>query len=262
METNSHRVQLDVFEGPLDLLLHLIKKDDLNIYDIPISHLLEQYTQYIELAKELDIDLAGEFLEMAAELAYIKSKMLLPEPQEEEEEGPDPRAELMKRLLEYQRFKMAGQSLLSRPLLGQDVFSRTPEESEEEAQEVWVEADTLSLVSAFHDILKRLPQEKVHEISHSRMGVAERILELTDLLRGKDRVSFEDLFQGGKSRSDLVVTFLAILEMAKQRLLRIAQEKVFCKIVVCPLFSADGNSEAGEMGGQNGNETTEPKIDS
>lgn len=247
----DYKVSLEVFEGPLDLLLHLIKKDDLNIYDIPISRLLDEYLQYIDLAKELDIDLAGEFLEMAAELALIKSRMLLPVSEEEEPEGPDPREELIRRLLEYQRYKMAAQSLISRPLLGQDVFVRPPMELEEgDQQDVWVEADTLSLVSAFHDILKRLPQEKVHEIRQPRMGVSERILELTDLLKGKERVSFEDLFQGEMTRSDLIVTFLAILEMGKQRLLRIVQERVFQKIVVCPLFSGESH----------GSESTGPEV--
>ena len=231
----EHKVSLEVFEGPLDLLLHLIKKDDLSVYDIPISRLLEQYLQYLQFADELDIDLAGEFVEMASELAYIKSKMLLPEPPVEEEEGPDPRAELVRRLLEYQRYKAAAQSLISRPLLGTDVFSR-PAEAPGEMGEVLMDADPLALISAFQDLLKRLPAEAVHEISRPRTGVAERILELTESLKGKDRILFEDLFDGERTRGDLVITFLAVLEMAKQRLLRLVQDKVFHHIVVCPMI--------------------------
>jgi segregation and condensation protein A len=235
------RVQLEIFEGPLDLLLHLIKKEDLDIYDIPISRLLDQYLEYLRLAQDLDIDLAGEFVEMASELAYIKSKMLLPEPPAEEEEGPDPRAELIRRLIEYQRYKAAAQSLISRPLLGTDVFARPAEEAEIADAEMTIEADTLSLISAFQDLLKRLPTDAVHEISRPRTGVSERILELTEILKEKQEVAFEDLFAGEKTRADLVVTFLAILEMAKQRLLRIAQEKVFHRIVIRALVTGEEN---------------------
>jgi segregation and condensation protein A len=254
MEANSqdYKVSLEVFEGPLDLLLHLIKKEDLNIYDIPISRLLDQYLQYLQLAQELDIDLAGEFVEMASELTYIKSKMLLPEPEAEEVEGPDPRAELIRRLLEYQRYKVAAQSLISRPLLGNDVFSRPPEESSEVDGEVLIEVDALSLISAFQDLLKKLPKETVHEISRQRTGVAERILELTETLKGRDKIAFEDLILSGdepKTRGHLVVTFLAILEMAKQRMIRILQERVFHRIVVCSLLISEERINPGGTDG-------------
>ncbi len=238
--SQEYRVSLDVFEGPLDLLLHLIKKEDLDIYDIPISRLLDHYLEFLKLARELDIDLAGEFLEMAAELAYIKSKTLLPVTEEEEVEVADPREELLRRLLEYQKFKAAGAALIGRPLLGQDVFSRPSEDRDDTPGELVIEADAMALVRAFQDILKRLPQERFHEISRPRTGVSERILELTDFLKSKGRVDFEELFLSAgsdRSRSDLIVTFLAILEMAKQRLIRIAQEKVFHRIVIDPLVS-------------------------
>lgn len=238
----DYKVHLEVFEGPLDLLLHLIKKDDLNIYDVPIAKLLDQYLEYLKLAQELNIDLAGEFLEMAAELTYIKSKMLLPEPPVEEEEGPDPRAELIRRLLEYQRYKAAARSLIARPLLGNEVFARPPETDAGPPEEILIEADTLSLISAFQDLLKKLPKEAVHEISRQRTGVSERILELTELLKTRGQISFEDLiFTGEKNptRIDLVVTFLAILEMAKQRMLKIAQEKVFHRIVISSCVSEE-----------------------
>ena len=249
-DASPYKVSLEAFEGPLDLLLHLIKKEDVAIYDIPISRLLTEYLQYIDLARELDIDLAGEFLEMAAELTLIKSRMLLPEPEGEEDEGPDPRADLVRKLLEYQRFKEAAQQLMKRPLLNQDVFARPPMD-DERAPEVTIEADTLSLVSAFQEILKRLPQDRVHEISQPRMGVSERIIELTEKLKSGERVSFFDLFEGEKTRIDLVITFLAILEMAKQRLLTIIQEQVFHNIYVTPLFS-DADNVTGLKGGQHG----------
>jgi len=239
-QPHPYKVSLEVFEGPLDLLLHLIKKEDVDIYDIPIARLLEQYLDYLNLAHELDIDLAGEFLETASELAYIKSKMLLPEAEDEEDEGPDPRADLVARLLEYQRYKMAAQSLMSKPLLGRDVFTRPPLAIESEEGERFIEVDSLALLSAFQDLLKRLPKDQFHEVRQTRLGVSERISELTEKLKGKKQAAFEDLFEGDRSRSDVVVTFLAILEMAKQRLLRILQEQVFHKIYVCPLFSDEG----------------------
>lgn len=238
MET--HRIHLEVFEGPLDLLLHLIKKEDVDIYDIPISKVLHQYLEYLDLAKDLNIDLAGEFIEMASELAYIKSKMLLPEPETEAEEGTDPRADLVARLLEYQRYKMAAQSLLERPLLGRDVFSRPPSETGADAVDPEMEADTLALLTAFQKLLKRLPKDQYHEVRQIRMGVAERILELTEFLKGKDQVVFEDLFTGVASRGELIVTFLALLEMAKQRLVKVHQEAVRHQIFIRPLLLEEG----------------------
>ena len=171
----NYKVNLPAFEGPLDLLLYLIKKNDLDIYNVPIVEILEQYLDYLKLAKELDIDIAGEFLDMAAELTYIKSKMLLPEPPaDEEEEGPDPREELIARLLDYQRFKQAGAWLLGRPILGRDLFAHPLEAVDPaEAEDSMVEADTITLLSAFADILKRLPQETVHEVEGDRIGVTE-----------------------------------------------------------------------------------------
>lgn len=237
------KVQLEVFEGPLDLLLHLIKKEDLDIYDIPVTKLLEQYLNYLTQARELNIDLAGEFLETAAELAYIKSRMLLPEVEEEEDQGPDPRADLLARLLEYQRFKMAAGSLLQRPLLDRDIFRRPPEEDPQEEPDILMEADMPSLLSAFQEVLKRLPKDQYHEISHKGVGTAERVIQLTEFLRGKKQSSFEDLFEGDVTRGDVVVTFLAILEMSKQSLLRILQDKVFSRIMVLPLFSEENIQE-------------------
>lgn len=238
-----YKVHLEMFEGPLDLLLHLIKKEDLDIYDIPISRLLAEYLEYLKLAHEVNIDLAGEFLEMASELTLIKSRMLLPEPLAQEEEGPDPRAELVQRLLEYQRYKMAAGVLMERPLLGRDVFARRPEILEEEPGEIWIEADSISLLSAFQDLLKKLPKEQFHQIREVTLGVAEKVLELTERLQGKKQVDFEDLFREDFSRGELIVTFLAILEMGKQGLIRIIQERVFHKIYVVPLFSDGGESD-------------------
>ncbi|MBI2083041.1 MAG: segregation/condensation protein A [Deltaproteobacteria bacterium] len=237
-------MQLPAFEGPLDLLLHLIKKDDLDIQNIPISVILSQYLEYLQLAQELNVDLAGEFLDMAAELTYIKSKMLLPESEKEEEEGFDPRADLIQKLLEYQKYKMAASILLERPLLGKTVFKRSPDLSEvgNDESEI-IETDTLSLMAAFQELLKRMPKDKSHEVYRERVGVAERVLELVEKIRGTDKVLFEALFQEDRSRTELIVTFLAILEMARQKLIRIVQEMTCGVIVVCPLVSEKNETE-------------------
>ena len=236
------KVHLEIFEGPLDLLLHLIKKEDLDIYDIPISRVLVQYLEYINLAKELDIDLAGEFLETASDLIYIKSKLLLPESDPEEDEGPDPRADLVARLLEYQRYKMVAEALIKRPLLGREVFTRVSEVSQEEAGETFIEADSMSLLSAFQDLLKKLPRQQYHEIHDVSLGVSERVVQLLEFLKGKESTAFEDLFEGVITRSDFVVTFLAILEMVKQRMAKILQEQVLNKIFIFPLLIEGGET--------------------
>ena len=235
----DYRVQLPLFEGPLDLLLHLIKKNDLDINDIPMAVVLGQYLEYLQLARELNIDLAGEFLEMAAELTYIKSKLLLPEPPVEAEEGPDPRADLVAKLLEYQRYKSAASLLISRPMLGRDVFRRPPATGETPEEESWVAVDTLKLLSVFQDLLKRIPEVRGHEVRGDRLGVTEKILELMERLQGKERLLFEALFAGDRTRGEVVVTFLAMLEMARQRLIRVVQEQVGGPIVVVPLFSQE-----------------------
>ena len=227
-----NKVNLDIFEGPLDLLLYLIKKEDIDINDIPVSKLLHEYIQYIEFAKELDIDLAGEFLEMAAELAYIKSKMLLPESQPDEDEGPDPRQDLVNKLLEYQKFKLAAGDLNQRLVLGRDVFKHAPFEIEEVEDGPLVEADMEALLVAFQNVLKRLPQEKIHEIRGKVVGTAERVVQLTEILRDKTQVAFEDLFEGDAAKPQVVVTFLAILEMGKQSFIQILQDRVFGRIVI------------------------------
>ncbi|MBI4374799.1 MAG: segregation/condensation protein A [Deltaproteobacteria bacterium] len=240
----SCRIRLPVFEGPLDLLLHLIKKEDLDIQEIPISLILTQYLEYLRLAEDLDVDLAGEFLDMAAELAYIKSKMLLPDSETEEDEGNDPRAGLVQKLLEYQKFKRAAMTLLQRPILGKNVFKRAPSETGAEitGEEEVIEADTLSLLTAFQELLKRMPKGKSHEVFRERVGVSERVLELIEKIRGTDRSLFDALFQEDRSRTELVVTFLALLEMARQKLIRIVQDGVGAAIVVCSLIK-EGESE-------------------
>jgi len=238
-ETQSdYKVDLEVFEGPLDLLLHLIKKNDVDILDIPITLILEQYMEYLNLLDELNIDLAGDFLLMASELAHIKSRLLLPDHAEgeEEEEGGDPRAELIRRLLEYQRYKEAATALVSRPMLGRDVFAHgiSPEEIDEE--ESPVEVDLFQLISCFYEMLKKAPTATVHEVRAERISVTERIYELMDRLRGLKMVEFRQLFEGSETRDRLIVTFLAVLEMVRLKVLQVTQNQTYGEIYLVPVF--------------------------
>lgn len=235
---NAYKVDLEVFEGPLDLLLHLIKKNDLDIVNIPMTLILEQYMEYLDLLEELNIDLAGDFLLMASELAHIKSKLLLPDHKEgeEDEEGDDPRAELIRRLLEYQRYKEAANQLIERPMLGRDVFTHTVPVDPIEEEEAPVEVDLFQLISCFYDMLKKAPKTTVHEVRVERVSVTERIYELMDRLRGQQMVEFRSLFEGETTRDRLIVTFLALLEMVRLKVLQVTQNATYGEIYMVPVF--------------------------
>jgi len=222
----GYTVKVDVFEGPLDLLLHLIKQNQLDIYDIPIALVTEQYLEYIRIMKALDLTVAGEFLVMAATLMYIKSRMLLPAQSEEvEEEGEDPRAELIQRLVEYKRFKEAAIHLSHQALLGVDVFIRPAEEIEVDTGEI--AADLFHLIDALRALLEREEVKDFHEVTLELVTLRERMRELYERFQGtKEAVSFFSLFTGS-SREELIVTFLALLELVKSGMLRAYQREVF-----------------------------------
>lgn len=231
MTTN---VQLEIFEGPLDLLLHLIKKNEVSITDIPIATITEQYLSTLELIQSLNLDVAGEFLVMAATLIHIKSRMLLPpgEEEDEEEEGGDPREELIRRLLEYQRFKEAAEELEKREILRRDVFVR-PSEVPDEMESVEFEGLSLfDLISALRHVLDRFPEERVHEVTLERISVREKMSSLLDDLHRRGKVIFQSLFEAAVSRLEVVVTFLAMLELVKIRAIRVAQEEREGPIVI------------------------------
>ena len=224
----STRVQLEIFEGPLDLLLHLIKKNEVSITDIPIAAITEQYLATLELMQHLNLDVAGEFLVMAATLIHIKSRMLLPpsEDAEEEEEGADPREELVRRLLEYQRFKEAAAQLEQREVLTRDVFVRSAAPPEEVPFPGFREVSVFELLTALRRVLERLPRDSFHEVALDKITVREKMTLLLDTLRAQGQVLFEALFSEAKSRMDVVVTFLAMLELVKVRAIRIVQEEL------------------------------------
>jgi len=227
-------VKLEIFEGPLDLLLHLIKKNELSITDIPIATITEQYLSTLELMQGLNLDVAGEFLVMAATLIHIKSRMLLPpgEDEDEEEEEGDPREELIRRLLEYQRFKEAAEELERRELLSRDVFVRRSE-APEEAETVGFESLSLfDLLSALRHVLERFPEERIHEVTLETISVREKMSFLLDELRRRGKVIFQSLFETATSRLEVVVTFLAMLELVKIRAIRVWQEERIGPVVI------------------------------
>jgi segregation and condensation protein A len=231
-------VKTEIFEGPLDLLLHLIKKNEVDIYNIPIAAISRQYLEYLDVMRELNLDVAGEFLVMASTLIQIKSQMLLPQsadPDQEEDKAEDPRAELVRRLLEYERYRDASTELVSRHLLGRDVFTRSLESSELDspvAEEKLPDLDLFELVDAFRRILSRIPKESFHEVGSENISIADRISDILEFLKGKESVSFDDLFEGSATREYLVATFLAILELCRLRMIRILQFEIYGRIMV------------------------------
>jgi segregation and condensation protein A len=217
----------DVFEGPMDLLVHLVRKNEVDLYDIPIAVIAEQYMDYLKMMKRLNIDVAGDFLVMAATLTHIKSRMLLPVSEDEEEEE-DPRMEIIRPLEEFLRLKYAAEDLALRDQLDWDVFVRSPAEmtelSEEDSQDL-VQVSLFELLDAFKRIAKRVSAEDFLKVTIDTISVKSRISEIADLFENHDSVTFESLFEGQVTRSQVIVTFLALLEMAKSQLVRIMQHK-------------------------------------
>jgi segregation and condensation protein A len=223
------------FEGPLDLLLHLVKEHQVDLFDIPIARITESYLQTLELLRELDIDVAGEFLHMAAQLMLMKSKLLLPrtevaEDAEPEETGVDPRAELVRRLLVYQKYKAAGAELGDRDILDRTVFTRRARAERPQAADGpdgLADVSVFKLIEALDRALKHAKPDTQHEIYTDRLSITDAIAKVVEVLRLRGRATFEELLGGGEGaphgRSAIIATFLAILEMAKLKLIRIYQ---------------------------------------
>ncbi len=222
--------KLPVFEGPLDLLLHLIKENKLNIYDIPILLITRQYIEYLELMKELNLEIAGEFLVMAATLIHIKSYMLLPvEEKQTEEQMEDPRTELVQRLLEYQKFRDASVNLRGREEVWKNIFYRPAPQVEDSSVTMLLELNLFDLLTAFKRILSKAPEEAV-EITRETLTVKDRINFILERLEKGAGIKFEDLFEVGATKTVLIVTFLAFLELVRLGLVRAYQEKAFGSI--------------------------------
>jgi len=241
----STRVELEIFEGPLDLLLHLIKKNEVNITDIPIATITEQYLATLDLMQSLSLDVAGEFLVMASTLIHIKSRMLLPPGADEpdEDEGVDPRDELVRRLMEYQRYKDAAERLEQREVLTRDVFARSTAPLEEVGPRGFREVSVFELLGALKRVIDRLPKDSFHEVTLDKITVREKMTLLLDRLRTSGSVSFESLFAEVRSRMEVVVAFLAMLELVKVRAIRIFQEEMAGPIII---EAAAGMDEAAE----------------
>lgn len=229
-----YRVKLDVFEGPLDLLLHLVKKDEVDLSNIPIAKITDQYMSYLELFQQLDLDIAGEYLVMAATLLHLKSRLLLPgEETAEDEEGDDPRAELVRQLLEYQRFKEAAEMLTRRDQLGRDIFVRDPVRDETETeQDVVYDVSLGDLLDALQDVLKRAAPEVVHEVILEQISLRDRICFILDTLRERQEVLFTDLFPAGGTRLQILTTFLGLLELVRTRMIHVQQGEQFGPITL------------------------------
>ncbi len=216
----SYKIKIPVFEGPLDLLLYLVKKDHLNIYDIPIAKVTEQYLAYLNIMQMLDLNIAGEFLVMAATLMQIKSKMLLPAEQAPQEEEEDPRAELVRRLLEYEKFKEIAESLRQKELIQQEMFKRPkspvePEKEEAASGEVYFEASIFDLINAFSKALEEVPKEVFYQVIKDEFTIEEKVHQILHLLLARDSVLLSELFRQSKNKMEIIVTFLAILELIR-----------------------------------------------
>lgn len=227
---DDYKVRLEIFEGPLDLLLYLIKKSELDIHDIPVNLITDQYLEYLNVMQLLDLDIAGEFLVMAATLMYIKSKMLLPpdETQSKEAEEPDPRAELVQRLLEYKQFKEAALSLQQMENERARYATRYPGTVEMEGGDSpFLEASLFDLISAFSKVLKALPKETFHQIIRDEFTVAEKVHEIFHLLVQNNSVFFSTLFEKSKNKLEAITIFLALLELIRLREVVFVQNRLF-----------------------------------
>lgn len=234
----SYKVRLEIFEGPLDLLLYLVKKDHLNIYDIPIAKITEQYLQYLKLMRLLDLNIAGEFLVMAATLMQIKSKMLLPAdesqalPQADQE---DPRAELVKRLLEYEKFKEIAQNLREREARARQVFRRPkldPSEISSAQTQVYFEASIFDLITAFSHAIENIPKNLFYEVIKDEFTIEEKIHEILHLLLVCPCVRLFELFARAKNKMEIIVIFLSILELIRLKEIIIRQKELFGDIEI------------------------------
>jgi segregation and condensation protein A len=226
------QVFLEAFEGPLDLLLYLIRRQNLDILDIPIAEITRQYVEYIELMKELQLELAGEYLLMAAMLAEIKSRMLLPRPQSEDEEEDDPRAELVRRLQEYERFKKAAEDLSALPRLERDTFVASVQAPERKVVAKLPDVTLKELLLAFHDVLKRAEMFSRLHLQREPLSVRQRMSEILLRIRANVFSRFSDLFDPEEGRMGVAVTFIAILELLRESAIEVAQAEAYAPLHV------------------------------
>lgn len=234
----SYKLKLDIFEGPLDLLLFLIKKNDIDIYDIPIVQVTDQYLEYIEMMKMLDLEIVGDFLVMAATLLQIKSKMLLPaDPEGLKEDEIDPRDELVARLQEYRVFKEIAEQLKGKEGERQNFFARQVDEDarkelENDAKEVFFEASLFDLINAFSAALSKFKEDKSYEVSKEEFTVEQKIHDILHELLNEPRLLLTQIFAKAKSKVEMIVSFMAVLELIRLKEIIVAQKRLFSDIEV------------------------------
>ena len=241
------QVFLEAFEGPLDLLLYLIRRQNIDILDIPIAEITKQYVQYIELMKELQLELAGEYLLMAAMLAEIKSRMLLPRPVAQEEDEEDPRAELVRRLQEYERYKKAAEDIAELPRLERDVFVASAEAPERKVVQKLPDVTMKELLLAFHDVLKRAEMFSNLQMQREPLSVRQRMSEILSRIKASNFTRFVDLFDAEEGRMGVAVTFIAILELLKESVIEVVQSDEFAPLHVRAASTVHLAAEDGEQ---------------
>ncbi len=241
----GYRVKLSDFEGPLDLLLFFIKRDELDIYDIPIAKITKEFLEYLQYLQELNLDIAGEFIVTAAELMQIKAQMLLPRPEGEGEEEFDPRAELVRRLLEYRRWKEMAEELerkqiQQRKLAYRGNFQHDPKQVETgDADDIFRDVTLFDLIASFQHAVNKMPRKHVHEINRLNVSIDEQMEYVINLFKEKDEVSFFDIIVSMKEKIRIVVTFIAILELMKQQIIAVNQYDPYKDITIVKV----GNKE-------------------
>jgi len=260
----TYKLKLEIFEGPLDLLLYLIKKNDIDITNIPIAEVTEQYMEYIEMLKILDLDLVGDFLVMAATLMHIKSKMLLPpDPAEVETEEEDPRDELVRRLLEYKKFKEVATILHDKEVQHRDYFTRLTDELaaqqlKDDAREILFEATLFDLINAFSEALKRTPEEIIHEITREEYTVEQKVHDILHRLLNEAKILLHEIFAKAQSKVEVIVIFLAVLELIRLKEIKAVQHSAFGEIEIyrnkdnmVPAQSANESGDSANSGDEN-----------
>jgi segregation and condensation protein A len=240
------QVFLEAFEGPLDLLLYLIRRQNIDILDIPIAEITKQYVQYIELMKELQLELAGEYLLMAAMLAEIKSRMLLPRPETRDEDEEDPRAELVRRLQEYERYKKAAEDIAELPRLERDVFVANAEAPERKVVTKLPDVTLKELLIAFHDVLKRAEMFSNLHMQREPLSVRQRMSEILARIKTSNFTGFVDLFDAEEGRMGVAVTFIAILELLKEAMIEVVQAEEYAPLHVRAASSVHLVADDGE----------------
>lgn len=224
------QVFLEAFEGPLDLLLYLIRRQNIDILDIPVAEITKQYVQYIEVMQEMQLELAGEYLLMAAMLAEIKSRMLLPRPVSEDEDEEDPRAELVRRLQEYERYKKAADDISELPRLERDVFVASVDAPERRVSTKMPDVSMKELLLAFHDVLKRAEMFTNLQLQREPLSVRQRMSEILTRIKANDFTGFADLFDAEEGRMGVAVTFIAVLELLREAVIEVVQSEQYAPL--------------------------------